>query len=72
MYYLEMEYGFDKFKQIYEVIKATDSQQSGEINIDEYLEKLEGVVEPERILRNLFLFLSLSRTEDQATGISAN
>ncbi len=61
-----MEYGFDMFKRIYQVVKEVDEKQKGEIDTEEYLERLKGLVEPEKFLRSLFLFLSLRRTEEQA------
>ena len=66
IYYLEMEYGLEKFKEIYEVVKQIDEKQKGDIVVEEYLQGLEGIVEREKILRNLFLFISLKRTEEQA------
>jgi len=69
IYYLEMEYGLEKFKEIYQIVKEIDEKQKGEIQVDEYLEHLVGIVEPDKILRNLFLFLSLKRAEEQAISV---
>eukprot|EP00826_Nyctotherus_ovalis_P014387 TRINITY_DN14003_c0_g1_i5.p1 TRINITY_DN14003_c0_g1~~TRINITY_DN14003_c0_g1_i5.p1 ORF type:complete len:270 (+),score=53.04 TRINITY_DN14003_c0_g1_i5:364-1173(+) len=66
VYHLETEYGFENFKKIYQVIKNTEEKQNGELMIKEYLAKLRGIVKKEKILKDLYLFISLKRTEEQA------
>ena len=68
MYRLEDEYGFDKFNEIYQIIKEIDDRPDGEIPVEEYLDKLCGVIEPEKISKNLVLFLSLKQIEEKALG----
>ena len=67
MYELETIYGFDKFNEIYQIIKSIDEKPDGEIPIDEYLDKLCGVIEPEAISENLVLFLALKKIEKEAS-----
>ena len=66
VYYLEVEYGFDKFNKIYQIIRNTEIKQNDESMIKEYLSKLNGIVEKEKILKNLFLFIALKQIEERA------
>lgn len=69
MYTLETEYGFDKFNEIYKIIKEIDEGPDGEISVDEYLDKLCGVIEPEKVSPKLYLFLSLKKIEQEALTV---
>lgn len=66
VYYLETEYGFEKFKQIYQVVKNTEEAPDEKLMLQNYAAKLQGVVDEEALARSLFLFLSLKRAEEQA------
>ena len=67
VYHLETEYGFDNFKKIYQIIKSTEEKEDSEMMVKEYLGKLDAIVEKEKVLKDLYLFISLKRTEEQAS-----
>ena len=67
MYYLEMEYGLQKFTDIYQKIKALKLDQQGDLLLDEYQETLETLFEPQEVAVRLPLFLALIRLEEQAS-----
>eukprot|EP00826_Nyctotherus_ovalis_P018401 TRINITY_DN1550_c0_g3_i2.p1 TRINITY_DN1550_c0_g3~~TRINITY_DN1550_c0_g3_i2.p1 ORF type:complete len:637 (+),score=190.19 TRINITY_DN1550_c0_g3_i2:1816-3726(+) len=66
VYYLETEYGFEKFKQIYQVVKDTEETPDEKLMLQNYAAKLKDVIDEEALARSLFLFLSLKRAEEQA------
>ena len=68
VYYLETEYGFERFKRIYEIVKDTEETGDENYMVEEYLSKLSGVVDENHFVKNLFLFLSLKRAEEQASS----
>jgi len=68
VFYLETEYGFEKFKEIYQVIKDAEEDADEKLLLKTYAEKLKGIIDEEALARSLFLFLSLKRAEEQAVN----
>lgn len=60
-YYLQNEYGFEKFKKIYEKASFIDRKNKGQINVRDYEDKLKGLLTRIEIEKSLALFLCLCR-----------
>jgi NIMA (never in mitosis gene a)-related kinase len=67
VYHLETEYGFDNFKKIYQALKSTEEEEDNELMVKEYLKRLNGIVDKDKILKDLYLFISSKRIEEQAS-----
>lgn len=65
MYYLETEIGFEKFKQIYDIIKSVDDSKIGENIVEYYWEKVKNLIDAKQFQRVLVPYLTLKKMEKQ-------
>ena len=59
-----MEFGFEKFRQIFEIVQTIANKQQDAFELEEYRSKLAGLVTEEQLQNNLYLLLSLKQIQD--------
>ncbi len=69
--YLQMVYGAENFKKIYETVQVISDRLGGEMVIQDYEAGLRGLMSPTQIRDDIFLYLALLRMQQReaaATG----
>jgi len=57
---------------VYKIIRQVDKELKGDINLEMYEKRLQGLMDMNQIERSLFLFLVLLRMQDEVNEIRSN